>query len=190
MIQIKNRLSQRIGINDIYELLFWAQGNDDRKQELYALLFDDNPKVAWQATWVFSHFSLHENKWLYDKQDELINEAMTCPHPGRRRLLLSLLYRQPIAEPLRVDFLDYCLERMMAKEELPSTQALCIKLAYEMCRPIPELLQELRTMLDIMNPAMLVPSTLSTKKNVLKAMKTGKTMQNHLPSDKERTPRQ
>ena len=178
MIAIRERLSQRIGMRDIYEITCLVQYNDKFKQELYMLLFDADDKLAYQAAWAMGHFSLSENKWLYSKQNELINEAMTCKHTGKRRLILSLLFRQPLASPPRVDFLDFCLERMVLRQEQPGTQALCMKLAYEQCRSIPELLQELRTILDRMEGD-LPPSIKATRKNVLQAMRKGKSMQRY-----------
>ena len=102
---------------DIHASTFLAQGNNKKKRELYNLLFDVNDKLAYQAAWVFTHFSLGENEWLYDKQDELIDEALVCAHPGKRRLLLVLLFNQPLANPPRTDLLDFCLERMLSKQE-------------------------------------------------------------------------
>ena len=123
-----------------------------------------------------NHYSLWENRWLYDKQDELIDEAMICEHKDKRRLILSLLYRQPLANPPRVDFLDFCLDRMISKKESPGRQSIYIKIAYELCRPIPELVQELRTALEMMEGE-LSPAIAVARKNVLKAMVKGKSLQ-------------
>lgn len=176
-MNLKAKLSGRIQMNDIHEIIFLTQGNNKRKQELYNLLFNANDKVAYQAAWVFTHFSFCENEWLYGKQNELVEEVLVCPHPGRRRLLLALLFRQPLANPPRTDFLDFCLGKMVSKQELPSVQTLCMKLAYEMCRHIPELKQELRTILDMIEPDLQQTSMRTARKNVLKAMKTGKSLQ-------------
>jgi len=172
-MKLKERFSQRISMNDIREIVYLVQGDNQKQQELYSLLFDEDDKIAYQASWVFTHFSSLEVSWLYDKQDKLIDEAITCKHPGKRRLLLNLLYKQPLANPPRTDFLDFCLEHMILKEELPGVQTLCMKLAYEMCRPIPELLQEFRAILEIMEPNLLIISVRTVRKNVLKAMQTG-----------------
>jgi hypothetical protein len=49
-----------------------------------------------------------------------------------------------------------------------------MKLAYQLTRSIPELQQVLRTILEIMEPDLLVPAIRSVRKNTLKAMKTKK----------------
>ncbi len=175
-MNIRNKLSQRIGMDDIFEICYYTQGDSKRKQKLYNLIFDTDDKVAYQAVWVLNHFSLWENRWLYSKQNELIDEVIACKHAGKRRVILSLLFRQPPANPPRVDFLDFCLERMVSRQELPGVQSLCMKLAYELCRPFPELLQELKATLEIMEGD-LIPSIRTVRKNVLKAMQKGKSLQ-------------
>lgn len=176
-MNIKKRLSKRIGINDIYEICYLVQNSEKLKKELYDLVYDKDNILSYQATWVFCHFSLSENEWLYDKQSELTKEVLVCEHPGKRRLLLNLIYRQPLACPPKTDFLNFCLERMVSKQELPGVQTLCMKLAYELCLPIPDLLQEFRTMLEIMEPDLLQVSLQTVRKNILKAMKTKKSLQ-------------
>lgn len=175
-MNFRAKLSGRIGMEDIHEMTLLTQQSGKKKQELYQLLFDADDKLAYQAAWVFTHFSSFENQWLYDKQSELIDEVLVCTHPGKRRLLLTLLYRQPLAQPPRTDFLDFCLDRILSVPELPGVQSLCIKLSYEMCRSIPELLQELRVVLDMMDTNMLQTAIKTARKNVLKAMKTGKSL--------------
>lgn len=174
---LKEKLSRRIGANDIYEIIYLTQENNQCKQELYQLLFDDDERTALQAAWVFNHFSLYENKWLYSKQEELIDEVISCRHATKRRLLLSLLYRQPLKNPPRTDFLDFCLERMVSKSEPPAIQTLCMKLAYELCRPIPELLQEFRAIVEMTEFELFAVSARTVRKNILKAMQKGKSLQ-------------
>ncbi|HCC51303.1 MAG TPA: hypothetical protein DEQ30_03975 [Porphyromonadaceae bacterium] len=176
-MDLRTKLSGRIHMDDIYEITFLTQQCNKKKRELYGLLFDTDDTLGYQAAWIFTHFSLSENKWLYDKQNELINEVIKCRHPGKRRLLLAMIFRQPLANPPRTDFLDFCLERMLSGQELPGVKTLCMKLAYEMCRHIPELKQELRAALDIMEPDLLQTSIRTVRKNVLKAMETGRTLQ-------------
>lgn len=165
------KLTGRIHIEDIYEILYYVQGSNQRKQELYKLIYHEDDNISYQALWVCSHFSIEENVWLCAKQQELIDEVIICTHPGKRRIFLNLLVRQPLSDPLRVDFLDFCMERMVSKQELPGVQSLCMKIAYELCRTVPELLQEFSMILDTMEPDLLPPSIRCARKNILKAMK-------------------
>lgn len=167
---LRERLSRRISLGDMHEIIYLIQEDKYARQELYDFIFDDDDAIVTNALWIMTHFSLHENKWLYAKQNEMIDKVMQTSHPSHLRLLLSLLYRQPLANPPRIDFLDYCLEEMIAQKQAPGTTVLCLKLAYEMCRTIPELLQEYGVSLDMLNPVDLPPSLRTARRNVLKAM--------------------
>lgn len=175
-MNLLSKLSGRIHMDDIQETLLYVEGNEQRKQDLYKLVFHEDDKTSYQTLWVFTHFSPKDNEWLFTKQNELIDELLICQHPGKRRLFLTLLLKQPLPNPPRVDFLDFCLEHMLSKDELPGVQTNCMKLVYELCRPIPELLQELRTTLEIMEVDFLQVSIRTVRKNILKAMKQGKSL--------------
>ncbi|MDH6306828.1 hypothetical protein M2459_002156 [Parabacteroides sp. PF5-5] len=169
-MNLRSQLSQRIGMYDIMEILHQVRQDNSKRQELYdLLLLDDEDVVSYQAAWVFTHFSSKENKWLCAKQDELIDKVLVCKHGGKRRIILNLLSKQTFPNPPRVDFLDFCLERMLSVEELPGVKTLCMKLAYELCRPIPELTQELKLTLELMEND-LPPSIRAVRKNTLKAI--------------------
>ncbi len=174
-MNLQEKLSQRVGIEDILEITSYTQGNNSLKEELYALLHHANPTIAWQAAWVFTHFSQQESEWLHPRQQELIDATLACTHTGIRRLLLTLLYRQPLAYPPRVDFLDFCFGHMLSKDEPPGIKSLCMKLAYELCLLEPDLLVELRLHLDLCAESS-VPSIQCVRRNVLKAMKTRKSL--------------
>ena len=173
-MNLRARLSERVHIEDIREVLHFIQDDERLREEVYQLIFDKDHIVSYQALWVCSHFSKADVEWLSRRQNELIDAAMTCPHSGKRRMLLNLLSQQPAANPPRMDFLDFCLERVISRHEPGGVQSLCIKLAYQLTCSIPELQQELRTMLEIMEPELLNPAIRAVRRNTLKAMKAKK----------------
>ncbi|MDR2955290.1 MAG: hypothetical protein LBV43_09435 [Prevotella sp.] len=175
-MDFKTKLSGRIGMDDIQEILRLTQQSNKQKEELYNLVLDDDETIGYHAAWILTHLSSADNKWLYNKKDELINEVLVCKHGGKRRVMLNLLYKQPLTNPLRVDFLDFCLERMISVQELPGVQSLCMKIAYELCRPIPELTQELKAILEMIEGD-LCPAIRTVRRNILKAIPKGKSLQ-------------
>ena len=94
---LRKRLTGRISEDDIMEIAYWAQGEENNpvKEALYALLFDSDNRVAENAAWIFAHFDRANNEWLYDKHDALIDEVMRTSRVPKRRMLLHLLLRQP-----------------------------------------------------------------------------------------------
>lgn len=173
-MNLKDKLLQRLEMKDINEIISLAQTDENIRTELYNLIFDSDVKLSINALWVMTHYSAETNKWLYSKQNKLIDKVLISQNSSQKRLLLSLIYKQPLAEPLRVDFLDFCLDLMISQKEPYGVTTLCMKLAYEMCKTIPELLQEYRVALDIMEPSLLPPSLRTIRKNILKDMNSTK----------------
>lgn len=173
-MDLRARLSQRMHIGDIKEILHFIQDDGQLREELYQYVFDKDDFLSYQALWVCTHFPDKDIAWLSHRQDKLIDVLTTCRHTGKRRLLLNLLSRQPAGNPPRMDLLDFCLQRIITRQEPDGVKSLCIKLAHRLTRSIPELQQELYAMLEIMEPELLSPSIRAVRKNTLKAMRTGK----------------
>ena len=72
-----------------------------------------------------------------------------------------------LPHPFRTDFLDHCLAGMSSSRYPHSVRALCMKLAYKLCRTHPELLEELKLNLEIMEPDLLPPSLRSVRCRVV-----------------------
>lgn len=169
-MNLEHKLSGRIFLTDIHEILRYVHGDDRRKQTLFDFIVNREDRVAYHAAWVMSHFTVNENEWLFAKQNQLIDLAMTCQHDGLRRQLLTILYKQPLADSERADFLDFCFAGMASPKEPLANQSLCIKIAYELCRCIPELLDELKIVLDMIGGNEQAPAVRAARRNVLNAM--------------------
>ena len=170
---LRKRLSGRLHEDDIHEITFYAQGIEVEpvKAALYTLLFDEDKRIAENAAWVFAHFDLHSNQWLYPRHNELIDEAMRTPSGTKRRLLLGLLLRQPFTENgFRTDFFDFCLRCIVASDEPTAVRCLSVKLACEQCKFSPELLSELRTTLEMLEPESLSAGMKTARRNTLKSI--------------------
>ena len=168
------KLLGKIGLNDIHEICFMTQGkeNDYRKEELYQFTFDEDDRVAFNALHALSHFDLVNNEWLYSKHDNLIDRVMKEKHVGKCRLMLNLLLRQPFKEDsLRSDFIDFCIAKITACAQPYAVRAYCMKLAYEQMKYYPELLEELRMALDMLEQETLSPGLLSAKRQIMKKIK-------------------
>lgn len=79
--------------------------------------------------------------------------------------MLHLLLHQPFEEEsLRSDFIDFCIAKITASSQPYSIRSYCMKLAYEQMKYYPELLEELRMALDMLEQEVLSPGILSAKK--------------------------
>ena len=171
---MRKKLIGKISMDNIHELCFLTQGerNDHRKEELYLLTFDEDERVAINALWVFTHFNEANNEWLFQKHDELIDRVLIEENETKRRLMLSLLLRQPFDEAsLRSGFIDFCIGNITACAQPYAIRALCMKLAYEQMKYYPELLVELKAALDMLEQEVLSPGLASAKRQVMKRIK-------------------
>lgn len=170
--QLRKRLSERIHAADIAELCLMAQCTEGNgmKAMLFKLAGDKDRRVASNALWVFSHFNASDRSWLQNKQKELIDMALSVIDVTSLRLVLTLLERQTFeAESIRTDFLDFCLCRMVSDAEPVSIRSLSMKLAYKMCLHYPELLEELRMSVDLIDKTSADSAGLkSCRRNVLR----------------------
>lgn len=169
---MKKKLNKRICIDDIHEICILCHGNSRKKAELYQLTFDEDERVATNALWVFTHFDLQNNEWLYSKHDELIDRVLVEKNETKCRLMLHLLLRQPFEEEsLRSDFIDFCIAKITACSQPYAIRCYCMKLAYEQMKYYPELLEELRMALDMLEQEVLSPGMLSAKRQIIKKIK-------------------
>ena len=171
---MRKKLNKRMCMDDIHEICFLAQGerNDGIKAKLYDLTFDEDNRVALNALWVFTHFDQANNEWLYAKHNDLIDRILLEKSMTKLRLMLSLLIRQPFEEAnLRSDFIDYCVGKITACSQPYAIRCYCMKLAYEQMKYYPELLEELRMALDMLEQEVLSPGMLSAKRQIMKKIK-------------------
>ena len=169
---MRKKLNKKFCMDDIYEICILTHGNSRKKAELYQLIFDEDERVATNALWVFTHFDMQNNEWLYAKHDDLIDRVLVEKNETKRRLMLSLLLRQPFEEEsLRSDFIDFCITKITASSQPYAIRCYCMKLAYEQMKYYPELLTELKAAIDMLEQEPLSPGLTSAKKQVMKKIK-------------------
>ena len=169
---MRKKLNKRICMDDIHEICILCHGNSRKKAELYQLIFDEDERVATNALWVFTHFDMQNNEWLYAKHDDLIDRVLVEKNETKRRLILQLLLRQPFEEKsLRSDFIDFCIAKITACSQPYAIRCYCMKLAYEQMKYYPELLTELKAAIDMLEQEPLSPGLTSAKKQVMKKIK-------------------
>ena len=159
MSELKTLLSGRISGSDAKAL---AKG--DFKEELFQLLFDEDKRTSDNAAWVMTHLPKTVDVWLTERQNTLIDEAMRTGSTTKRRLIMNLLERTSFQQDsIRTDFLDFCFNIILSDEPV-GVKTLAIKLTYAQSIYYPELLEELNTALQMMEPEVL-PAALKHIRN-------------------------
>lgn len=130
--------------------------------------FDEDYKVARSALWGLTKAKDHELSQLQVLFNELIEQAMHTENSSVRRLTLNIIERLPMnEEDMRTDFLDFCFEHMVKGDEFPGVQTICMKLAYRLCKPYPELIDELKRTLKDMEIEYYKPAVKGIRNKIL-----------------------
>jgi len=131
-------------------------------------MHSDDARVVRNAFWVLTKASDDELSQLQVMLHELIELAVKTDSSSVRRLSLNIIERLKMEEEdLRTDFLDFCLEHMADVGEFPGVQAVCMKLAYRMCKFYPELMDELKVTLESMETAWYKPAVTGVRTRIL-----------------------
>ena len=131
-------------------------------------VFDEDFKVARSALWGLTKANDQELLTLQPLLNELIDQAMQTDNSSVRRLTLNIIERLEMGEDdIRTDFLDFCFEHMIKGDEFPGVQTLCMKLAYRMSKPYPELMDELKRALETMEIEFYKPAVKGIRNKIL-----------------------
>ena len=164
MSELKTILSGRISGNDAKAL-----ARPDFKEELFQLLFEPDKRTSDNAAWVMTHLPKTVDAWLTEHQNTLIDEAMRTESTTKRRLIMNLLDRTSFQQDnIRTDFLDFCFNIILSDEPI-GVKTLAIKLTHAQSVYYPELLEELNTALQMMEPEVLPAALKHIRNKMLKA---------------------
>ena len=130
--------------------------------------FSQDYRVARSALWGLTKARKEELSQLQVILNEFIDQAIRTENSSIRRLSLNIIERLEMSEEdLRTDFLDFCLDHMTYVEEFPGVQAVCMKLAYRMCKFYPELMDELKRTLEAMEIDYYKPAVKCARNRIL-----------------------
>lgn len=166
MTNLETTFSGHIHIEDVYRLAL-----SEKPETLLSLLRNPDKRTADNAAWVLTHLPHEKMAILRQYQQELIDEAMETTSITKRRLIMTLLEKQPFnADTIRTDFLDFCLAQIIDVEAPVGIRSLAVKLSYAQCRYYPELLSELKATLELMGQGPLSPGARSIRERVLREL--------------------
>ena len=158
-------------IDDIKALAKSAHADNGTREQLFRTMFSGGGKEASNAAWALTHLPAADNEYIDTHREALVQLAVSTPEVPLRRLSMVLLERLEWGiDDVRTDLLDFCLEHMMLPDEPYGIKALCMKLAYQQCRHYPELKEELRQALLLMEPEELGAGVKHTRKKTLERL--------------------
>lgn len=168
MLITEERLRQTFSEGGAQEIYQKVKSTGDFLGFARQYAFSQDYRVARTALWGLTKASKEELSQLQVTLYELIDLAMQTENSSVRRLTLNIIERLEMHEDeLRTDFLDFCLDHMADVSEFPGIQSICMKLAYRMCSFYPELMDELKRIVEAMEIEYYKPAVKCVRNRIL-----------------------
>lgn len=165
-------LSANMGKREVDWLCNEAVLNRDTFRLFFQLMFREDTKTAWHSCWVLEKVSRKAPELFQEDQIKiLVDFTLTNRHDGIQRLCLSILFNLPLYQPISVEFINNCFERMMSPKETVGVQVLSMKMLGRICDAEPEFIPELISCLENTDAELYSKGYTSAKRNMLKKLK-------------------
>ena len=158
-----------IHIDEVKCLAQSAHRDAKVREDLFSEALADKGRQSSHAAWVLTHMPSDDNKYVDEHREELLQLALATEDTSLRRISLTLLERLEWSDA-DVRLLDFCLDRMMRRDEPYGVRSLCMKLAYAQCIHYPELMDELRQALLYIEPDEIGAGVRHTRTKILKML--------------------
>ena len=164
----EERLRQTFSEGGAQEIYQEVKASGDFLGFAHRYAFNQDYRVARSALWGLTKANKEELSQLQAIQNEFIDQAIQTGNSSVRRLSLNVVEKLKMSEDdLRTDFLDFCFEHMMDVEEYPGIQSVCMKLAFRMCNFYPELMDELKRIIEAMEIDYYKPAVKCVRNRIL-----------------------
>ncbi len=171
----REHLAQPLSKKFIDTLVLEVYSHPDDFTIVYRLIFDKDIKVAWRAAWASEKISEKHPEWFTEEMFlELTNICVETSHGGLQRGCLSILFNLHLPNPIPVELINSCFERMASPRFPIAVQALSMKLLYRICLVEPDFIPEFKAYLENASPEDYSPGFISTRKNILKLLNSKK----------------
>ena len=164
-------------VDEIKAMARRAHTDAAMREGLFAAMLGDDRDEAVHSAWALTHLPKTDIPHIATHREELVSLATTTSDTSLRRITLALLERldwsiqdPEEAPPHYIALLDFSLEHMMMPDEPYGVRSLCMKLSYTLSLPYPELLDELRRSLLLIEPSELGTGVRHTRNKILKSL--------------------
>lgn len=120
---------------------------------LWEITCGDDPRLAWHAVWVMEVLCKKERSLLLPYRRKIVEKILAgnC-EDGELRLWLNIsLMLLSETKDIDVDLLNFSLDNICNMRLPVAVRAVCIKIAYQLCKREPELLKELHAVLSMLD---------------------------------------
>ncbi|MEA4937420.1 hypothetical protein SDC9_128505 [bioreactor metagenome] len=151
------------------ELLLYLDHHPQDFDELFAMVFEAEEKIAWRVLWACEKVSQRTPEWFDEKKIQMITDlVLTTKHHGLHRIGLSILNSFPVPDPLNIDMLNALYEWMLSPKYSIGVQSLAMKLLYKYTLTNEDLLREFIITLEQVDENDYTMAFTASKRNILK----------------------
>lgn len=121
-----------------------------------AILFQLNKhkdqRIAWRSAYLLDLLHDSDLTILDNYLEEIIKQVIKLTNHSIRRHYLRILSKHDLSELADGIFLGYCFEWLQTEETPIAVKAHCMQILYDLTKPYPELVPELKAVLENLMP--------------------------------------
>ncbi len=144
-------------------------GDYAMQKRLLRMALEGCGKASFNAAWILVCAGSAVVRTVCESSGDIVGFLTRGKYDeGVCRLLLTLLRDiSSVDEECRALLFDFCLEHIPSSDTAPSIRSLCVKIAHRIALLYPELMQELRLILEIENSRALPASVRNVRNKAL-----------------------
>jgi hypothetical protein len=166
---LRSRL-EHIGAREIYIWKEMVLRDESLFEEIYGLIYCDQPRIAWHAAWVIDHVSEAEPRRLKNHVPDIIDQLPTLKSTALKRHFTRMLNSQEISLD-KAGLLIDALFKLMEPSEAIAVRANSMNLLYKLALKEPDLQPELCLVIQSVIETENTPGIVSSGKKILRALK-------------------
>lgn len=168
----RKELSQTLNLNLLEPIVQSGLSNIDEFEKLFALLSDQNSKVAWRAAWACEKISVSKPYYFQDYHiNYLIENAISTQNYGLLRTCLVMLNNLLAPKSVDVKLMNACYGWLSSELSPIAVKVLAIKVLQRLCIIEPDLIPEFIASLEYTDNFMLSSAVRTAKRATLKSLK-------------------
>lgn len=166
---IRTRLVN-IGAKEIYIWKEMVLRDEALFEEIYNLIFSENPRIAWHAAWVIDHVSEAEPWRLESHVNEIIDLLPNLKSTALKRHFTRMLNSQEIPDDKAGKLLDV-LYNLLSPSEAIAVRANSMNLLCKIAQKEPDLQAELGIVIRSIIETENTPGIVSSGKKILRTLR-------------------
>jgi hypothetical protein len=166
---LRNRI-EMLGAREIYLWKEMVLRDESLFSQIYALIYCDQPRIAWHAAWVIDHVSEADPGKLEPYIPELIDQLPKLKSSSLKRHFTRMINRHEIPEN-QLGMLIDVLYGLLSPSEAIAVRANTLEILHKIALKEPDLQAELISVTEAILEEELTPGMLSKGKKILRSLR-------------------